>query len=120
MKKLLSALCGVMLCLVISSCSSSPADKVLGMVDDSINKIENATSSIEISQISMQLMADVAKVAQEHPDYEGTPEEQKKIEDKMQEFQKVAMEKIQQLGDIDLGGAADVEEVTEEVEAETL
>ena len=90
------------------SCSESPIDKALAIMDENIEKIEKANDVYELIGIANTMKSDLNAIDAANKDYKPTDREAQKIKEKLNEVQRIYLNKAMELsyGDTPEGKAA--------------
>jgi|GEM_PF-4046994 len=81
------------LLLLMASCTKSPVNKALAIMDDAIEKIEKTNDPLEVVGIYTQMQSDLSIIEAAHSDYKPTEAEARKIRDKLNELLRAYMSK---------------------------
>lgn len=97
-----------MVSAILSSCNESPVDKSLDIVDDAIEKIERANDVYELIGIVNTMKSDLNAINAANKNYTPTEAESQRIKEKLNEFQKIYLNRTIELsyGDTPEGEAA--------------
>lgn len=81
----------------LTSCSESPVDKGLAIVDEAIEKIETANDLNELIGTANSMKSDLNALNAANKDYKPTEAESQKIKEKLNEFQRVYLNRVMEL-----------------------
>lgn len=98
----------IVVALALTSCSSSPVDKAVAILDDAITKTEKATDAYELMGVVNTLKSDLNVINAAHSDYEPSEREARILRDKLNEFQQAYLTRLMELsyGDTPYGDSA--------------